>query len=54
MRSSSRSAQAVVFFVGIPHPAIPYMIGIGVRHLLVTLIIGGETAHVALLSYEFS
>jgi hypothetical protein len=50
----SRSAQAVVSFVGIPHPALAYMSGVVVRHLLVTLITGGEAAHVALLSYEFS
>ena len=42
MRSSSRSAQAVAFFVGILHPAILSMISIGVRHLRVTLIIGGR------------
>jgi hypothetical protein len=54
MRSSSPSAQAVVFFVGILHPALAYLNGIVIRHLLVTLITGGEAAHTPLLSYEFS
>jgi hypothetical protein len=43
MRLISRSAQAVVSFVGIPHPALAYMGGIVVRHLRVTLITGGRS-----------
>jgi hypothetical protein len=55
MRLMSPSAQAAASFIGIPPPALAYMIGIGLRHLLVALITGGgETAHVPLLSCEFS
>jgi hypothetical protein len=42
MRLISRSAQAVVSLVGIPHPALASMSGMVVRHLPVTLITGGR------------
>jgi|GraSoiStandDraft_41_1057321.scaffolds.fasta_scaffold1321774_2 hypothetical protein len=41
MRLMSPSAQAAASFIGIPPPALAYMIGIGLRHLLVALITGG-------------
>jgi hypothetical protein len=41
MRLMSPSAQALASFIGIPPPALAYMIGIGLRHLLVALITGG-------------
>lgn len=54
MRLMSPSAQALDSFIGIPPPALAYMIGIVLRHLLAALITGGATAHVLLLSCEFS
>ena len=54
MRLMSPSAQALDSFIGIPPPALAYMIGIVLRHLLAALITGGATAHVHLLSCEFS
>ena len=41
MRLMSPSAQALASIIGIPPPALAYMIGIGLRHLLVALITGG-------------
>ena len=45
MRLTFHSAQAIVSFLRIPHPALAYMIGIVVRHLLVMLLTGGVTPH---------
>jgi hypothetical protein len=42
MRLISRSAQAVVSFVGIPHPALAYMSGIVVCHLGLRSSPGGD------------
>jgi hypothetical protein len=41
MRLMSPSAQALASFIGIPLPALAYVIGIVLRHLLTTLITGG-------------
>ena len=41
MRLMSPSAQVLASIIGIPPPALAYMIGIGLRHLLVALITGG-------------
>jgi len=42
MRLTFPSAQALASFIGIPPPALAYMIGIVLRHLLAALITGGR------------
>lgn len=49
MRLMFPSAETLASFIGIPPPALAYMIGIVLRHLLAALITGGDRSRPPLI-----